>query len=205
MKCKKFDIIWKVTVKNVGEVVDSNNNKLTPKELEFVLHWGEMGSRWGINRTVAQIHALLFIQEKPISADAICEYLGIARSNSSNSIKELERLGLAKRSHILNDRKDYFETTGDVWELLKIIARERIEQELKPTEVMLTNLLQDPEFKNESQIFQKRAKDSVDLLHSLINIGDHLLGFSTTGLKRLFKTSSGLMKFILGARKDDKV
>lgn len=185
--------------------MDSNNNKLTPKELEFVLHWGEMGSRWGINRTVAQIHALLFIQEKPISADAICEYLGIARSNSSNSIKELERLGLAKRSHILNDRKDYFETTGDVWELLKIIARERIEQELKPTEVMLTNLLQDPEFKNESQIFQKRAKDSVDLLHSLINIGDHLLGFSTTGLKRLFKTSSGLMKFILGARKDDKV
>ncbi|MHC5226375.1 GbsR/MarR family transcriptional regulator [Ignatzschineria sp. LJL83] len=179
------------------------DNKLTPKELEFILHWGEMGSRWGVNRTVAQIHALLFIQGEPMSAEAVCETLGIARSNSSNSIKELERLGLVKRLHVLNDRKDYFETSGDVWELLKIIAKERIEQELKPTEIMLTNLMNDPEFKNERKVFQERTKESAELLHSLIKVSDQMLGFSAKGLKRLFKTSSGLMKFILGARKEE--
>ena len=182
----------------------NQENQLSPKELEFILHWGEMGSRWGVNRTVAQIHALLFIRGEALSAEAICELLNIARSNASNSIKELERLGLVKRSHQLNDRKDYFETYGDVWELFKIIAKERIEQELKPTEMMLTDLINDPEFKNERQVFQDRAKESIALLHALNALGDQLLSFSSTGLKRLMKTGSGLMRFILGAKKEEK-
>lgn len=177
---------------------------LSAKELEFILHWGEMGNQWGVNRTVAQIHALLFARGEALSAEAICELLGIARSNASNSIKELERLGLVKRSHKLNDRKDYFETLDDIWLLFKVIAKERIEQELKPTEIMLTNLLNDPEFKNERPIFQKRAKECVELLHSLNALGDQLLSFSASGLKRLLRTSSGLMRFILGAKKEEK-
>ncbi len=177
---------------------------LTEKELAFILHWGEMGSKWGVNRTVAQIHALLFIRGESLTAEMICELLGIARSNASNSIKELQRLGLVKRIHLLNDRKDYFETSGDVWELFRIIAKERIEQELKPTEMMLNDLLNDPEFKNESEVFQKRTKESADLLNSLITLGDQVLVFSSTGLKRMLKAGSGLGKFILGLQKGDK-
>lgn len=177
---------------------------LTEKELAFILHWGEMGNRWGVNRTVAQIHALLFIRGECLTAEMICELLGIARSNASNSIKELERLGLVKRTHILNDRKDYFETSGDVWELFRIIARERIEHELKPTEVMLNDLLNDPDFKKESETFQARTKESAELLHSLITLGDQVLVFSSKGLKNILKAGSGLGKFLLGFKGDKK-
>lgn len=177
---------------------------LTEKELAFILHWGEMGSRWGVNRTVAQIHALLFIRGISLTAEMICELLGIARSNASNSIKELERLGLVKRTHLLNDRKDYFETLGDVWELFRIIAKERIEHELKPTEKMLNDLLLDPEFKKENIVFQKRTKECVDLLHSLIALGDQVLDFSSNKLKTLLKASSGLSKFLVGSHKGKK-
>ncbi len=177
---------------------------LTEKELAFILHWGEMGSRWGVNRTVAQIHALLFIRGESLTAEMICELLGIARSNASNSIKELERLGLVKRTHILNDRKDYFETSGDVWELFRIIAKERIEHELKPTEAMLKELLADPDFKKESEVFQKRTQESVDLLHSLITLGDQVLVFSSKGLKNILKAGSGLGKFLLNFQSDKK-
>ncbi len=182
----------------------SEQKVLTAKEMEFILHWGEMGNRWGVNRTVAQIHALLFIRGESLTADMICELLGIARSNASNSIKELERLGLVRRTHILNDRKDYFETSGDVWELFRIIARERIEQELKPTERMLNDLLESEDFQNESQVFQERTKESAELLHSLIALGDQVLVFSSKGLKKLLKASSGLSKFIFGFQKNQK-
>lgn len=177
---------------------------LSEKELGFVLHWGEMGSRWGVNRTVAQIHALLFIRGTSFTAEMLCELLGIARSNASNSIKELERLGLVKRTHLLNDRKDYFETYGDVWELFRIIAKERIEHELKPTEKMLNDLLADPEFKKENEVFQVRTRESVVLLQSLIALGDQVLDFSTSGLKNLLKASSGLSKFLLGLQMGKK-
>ncbi|MDO4427647.1 MAG: MarR family transcriptional regulator, partial [Moraxella sp.] len=96
--------------------------KLNPTTEKFVLHWGEMGSKWGVNRTVAQIHALLFITGKPMNAEEIMETLGVARSNVSNSIKELQNLNLVQTTHILGDRKDYFTTSGDVWELAKVIV-----------------------------------------------------------------------------------
>ncbi len=109
-----------------------------------------------------------------------------------------------KRTHILNDRKDYFETSGDVWELFRIIARERIEHELKPTEAMLNDLLNDPDFKKESETFQARTKESAELLHSLIALGDQVLMFSSKGLKNILKAGSGLGKFLLGFKGDKK-
>lgn len=184
--------------------VMSELKPLTEKELAFILHWGEMGSRWGVNRTVAQIHALLFIRGENFTAEMICELLGIARSNASNSIKELERLGLVKRIHVLNDRKDYFATLGDVWELFRIIARERIEHELKPTEVMLNDLLNDPDFKKESETFQSRTKESAELLNALITLGDQVLLFSAKGLKNVLKAGSGLGKFLFSFQKSEK-
>lgn len=104
---------------------------------KFIVHWGEMGARWGINRSVAQIHALLYIAPKPLPADEIAETLAIARSNVSVGIKELLSWGLVRATQTLGDRRDHFETSTDVWELFRVIIRERKRRELDPTVALL--------------------------------------------------------------------
>src|SRR5678815_4489302 len=90
---------------------------LTAMQQKFVLHWGEMGAKWGINRTVAQIHALLFLSPKPLNAEDIAATLGVARSNVSNSLRELQSWGIVRVTHLLDDRRDHFESMKDVWEM----------------------------------------------------------------------------------------
>ena len=104
--------------------------KLTPTMQKFILHWGEMGWRWGINRSVAQVHALLMLSPKPLPADEICETLNVARSNVSTSLKELQGWGLIRVVHEFGDRREHFETLKDVWEMFLIILRERKKREL---------------------------------------------------------------------------
>lgn len=111
--------------------------ELPPFAQHFILHWGEMGTKWGINRTVAQIHALLFISEMPMNAEEICERLGVARSNVSNSLKELQNWNIVKVVHLPGDRRDHFESIKDVYELFRTIAAERKRREIDPT---LSNL-----------------------------------------------------------------
>jgi DNA-binding transcriptional regulator GbsR (MarR family) len=110
---------------------------LSPVQQKFVLHWGEMGTRWGINRTVAQIHALLFISSKPLNAEEIVQALGVARSNVSNSLKELQGWGIVKRVHVMGDSRDHFECMKDVWEMFRAVMDERKKREFDPTERML--------------------------------------------------------------------
>jgi DNA-binding transcriptional regulator GbsR (MarR family) len=112
-------------------------NKLSDVEQEFVLHWGEMGTRWGINRTVAQIHALLFISKRPLPAEDIANILGIARSNVSNSLRELQNWGIIRIVHLMGDRRDHFESMKDVFEMFRVISRERKKREIDPTISML--------------------------------------------------------------------
>src|SRR2546426_2148592 len=111
--------------------------KLSPVQQKFVLHWGEMGTRWGINRTVAQIHALLFLSSVPLNAEQIAETLGVARSNVSTSIKELQGWGIVKLLHVLGDRRDHFESLADVWEMFRVVLDERKKREIDPTLSML--------------------------------------------------------------------
>ena len=110
---------------------------LSPTAQKFVLHWGEMGTRWGVNRTVAQIHALLYLSERPLTADDIVETLGVARSNVSNSLKELQSWKLVRVSHVLGDRRDHFQALQDVWEIFRVILEERKRREIDPTLTML--------------------------------------------------------------------
>jgi DNA-binding transcriptional regulator GbsR (MarR family) len=110
---------------------------LTPAAERFVLHWGEMGARWGINRTVAQIHALLYLSPKPLHAEEIAETLSVARSNVSNSLKELQGWGIVRIAHVLGDRRDHFESMKDVWEMFRTILDERKKRESDPTLHML--------------------------------------------------------------------
>jgi DNA-binding transcriptional regulator GbsR (MarR family) len=107
--------------------------KLPAVAQKFILHWGEMGTRWGINRTVAQIHALLFLSKKPIPAEEIAQTLGIARSNVSNSLRELQNWGIVRVVHVMGDRRDHFESMKDVFEMFRVISRERKKREIDPT------------------------------------------------------------------------
>ena len=118
---------------------------LNPIQQKFILHWGEMGTRWGINRTVAQVHALLFISPKPLNADDLVETLGVARSNVSTSLKELQGWGIVKLVHILGDKRDHFESMKDVWEMFRVVLNERKRREIDPTTQMLNECIAEAE------------------------------------------------------------
>src|SRR5262252_6634870 len=117
--------------------------ELTPLTEKFVLHWGEMGTRWGINRTVAQIHALLYISPNPLHAEEIAETLNVARSNVSTSLKELQSWRIVKLVHVLGDKRDHFESLKDVWEMFRIVLDERKRREIDPTISILEECIAD--------------------------------------------------------------
>jgi len=108
-------------------------DKMSPTTQKFILHWGEMGTRWGVNRTVAQIHALLYLAGRPLAADDIVDTLGVARSNVSNSLKELQSWKLVRVTHVLGDRRDHFAALQDVWDIFRVIVEERKRREIDPT------------------------------------------------------------------------
>lgn len=115
------------------EITDKNGNELSPAVERFVLHWGEMGQVWGVNRSVGQIHALLYLSAKPLTAEEIAEVLKLARSNVSNSLKELQAWTLIRRVHVMGDRRDHFEAETDLWEMVTRIAEGRKTREIDPT------------------------------------------------------------------------
>ncbi len=114
--------------------------KLTSLHREFILHFGEMGSRWGINRTVGQIYALLFLSEGPLNAEQITDALGVSRSNTSMGLKELQSWSLVRLRHIEGDRRDYFTTPDDLWEITRTLVAERRKREIDPTLTKLREL-----------------------------------------------------------------
>lgn len=131
--------------------------RLTPAMRRYVVHWGEMGSRWNVNRTVAQIHALLYLADGPVAADEIVETLGVARSNVSTSIKELLGWELVKLVHLPGDRRDHFEAKQDPWDMLMTIAEGRKRREIDPTLAILRDCVADAQADGETPP-QVRAK-----------------------------------------------
>ena len=111
-----------------------------PEAQAFILHWGEMGSQWGVNRSVSQVHALLYLSDRPRNAEEICEELGLARSNVSTALKELQSYGIVKRQHVAGDRRDHFVAEDDLWDMLMKIAIERKKREIDPTIAVLADL-----------------------------------------------------------------
>src|SRR5438046_7681076 len=118
-------------------MTERTRTALTPIQQKFILHWGEMGTRWGINRTVAQIHALLYLSPRPLNAEEIASTLAVARSNVSTSLRELQGWGIVRITHLLGDRRDHFESMKDVWEMFRIIVDERKKREADPVLHML--------------------------------------------------------------------
>ena len=135
-------------------------SSLSPVTEKFILHWGEMGARWGINRTMAQIHALLFVSEKPLHAEEICEILSVARSNASTSLRELQNWQVVKITHVMGDRRDHFEATKDVFEMFRIIAIERKKREVDPTLGALREFIAEADPNNKEEVYaRQRLKD----------------------------------------------
>ena len=167
----------------------------------FVLHWGEMGSAWGVNRTVAQIHALLFFYGKPLHAEEITETLGVARSNVSNSLKELQSWKLIRTTHVLGDRRDYFETSTDVWELFRTIVKERKQREFDPTVRMLRELSTAPDFANEPADTQDRVRETLHLTLSLGAWADEMLRLSPATLDKILRLGASVQRFVRGSGK----
>ena len=110
---------------------------LTESTKQFILHWGEMGTRWGVNRTVAQVHALLYLSPESLTAEDIAETLSVARSNVSTSLKELQNWNLVQIDSHIGDRRDFFHTSADVWALFLTVVEQRVEREIVPTLTML--------------------------------------------------------------------
>src|SRR2546422_5982295 len=137
--------------------------KLSPVQQKFILHWGEMGTRWGVNRTVAQVHALLYISPKPLNADDIVETLDVARSNVSTSLKELQGWGIVKLVHVLGDRRDHFESMKDVTEMFRVVLDQRKRREIDPTLRILKECIDKAEKNKEPEAYtEQRLRDLHD-------------------------------------------
>lgn len=170
--------------------------KLHPVAQRFVLHWGEMGSKWGVNRTVSQIHALLYITGKPMPADEIAETLEVARSNVSNSLKELQAWNLIRVVHAMGDRRDHFETSTDVWELFRTVVRERKEREFDPTINVLRDCLESRDLHKEDAAAQQRIKETLALMEALSSWGDQMLKLEPATLMKVMKLGSRIQNLL---------
>ena len=164
----------------------------------FVMHWGEMGWRWGVNRTVAQIHALLFLVGRPMHAEEIAELLRVARSNVSNSLRELQNWNLVRVVHLVGDRRDHFETAQDPWELLRTIVRERKAREFDPTLGVLRDCVADAQFARLDAGAQKRVRETLALMESLSAWSAEMLALDTATLARLMKVGSRIQALLRG-------
>lgn len=176
--------------------------ELKPVAQKFILHWGEMGTRWGVNRTVSQIHALLYMAGRPMDAEEIAETLGVARSNVSTSLKELQSWKLVKVAHIMGERRDHFETSLDVWELFRTVVRERKVREFDPTISTLRECLASPELSQEDKAAQQRIAETLALMETLTTWTDEMLRLEPATMMKLLKMGASVQKFVRGDAKD---
>ncbi len=174
--------------------------KLSPISERFVLHWGEMGTRWGVNRTVAQTHALLYLTEQAITAEDIAETLGVARSNVSTSLKELLSWKLVKVVHVMGDRRDHFTTSKDVWELFRLIVAGRKQREIDPTLGVLADLLGSPELDSEAAAVRQRIEETERFVRILTAWSDEMLRLEPETLMKLMRMGAQIRGLI---RRDD--
>ncbi|GMU81991.1 MAG: hypothetical protein AMXMBFR47_18620 [Planctomycetota bacterium] len=170
---------------------------LTPVTQKFVLHWGEMGTRWGINRTVAQIHALLFLSSRPLHAEEIATSLGVARSNVSNSIKELQGWGIIRTVHVMGDRRDHFESLKDVFEMFQIILDERRKREVDPTITILRECASAARDSGKAEEFAaRRIGDMLEFFETMTGWYDQLRRLPTSAVTKFVRMGSKIPKWL---------
>ena len=170
---------------------------LSPVGQKFILHWGEMGTRWGINRTVAQIHALLFLSPRPLAAEEIAATLGIARSNVSNSLRELQNWGIVRVVHVLGDRRDHFESMRDVFDMFRVIIHERKKREIDPTlQVLQRCIVEAGKPKSADRYTRERLTDLLQFFELAETAYLQLEKLPTTALLKLAKTGDKALRLL---------
>jgi DNA-binding transcriptional regulator GbsR (MarR family) len=176
---------------------------LSPLVRSFVTHFGEMGSRWGINRTVGQIYALIYVAARPVNADEIVEALGVSRSNVSMGLKELQAWRLVRLRHLPGDRREHFEAPGNAWETFRTLAEERRRREIEPTLTMLRDALMQQATTPDDQHAQARMREMHDLIEMLMRWYDEVQHMDTQTLSQLMRMGAKvgkLLEFTKGKR-----
>jgi len=175
--------------------------RLTSTMQKFILHWGEMGARWGVNRTVAQVHALLYISPRPLPADEIATTLSVARSNVSTSLRELQSWGLARVVHVLGDRRNHFETFRDVWTMFRIVLAQRKRREIDPTMALLREAVSESSKGGAAETFaRERLAEMLDFFETAMQGYEEFARMSPAMLQRLVKYGGKVQKLLAGGR-----
>lgn len=170
---------------------------LSPTAQKFILHWGEMGTRWGVNRTVAQIHALLYLTPQPLNAEDIVETLAVARSNVSTSLNELRTFGLVKVVHIMGDRRDHFEAIHDVWDIFTCIAEQRKKREIDPTLQLLRECVAEAKSDNVlPKVSRERIDNMLEFVETTANWYTNIIGLKRDLILKLMKLGNKIVTFV---------
>lgn len=167
---------------------------LTAAQRKFVLHWGEMGVRWGINRTVAQIHALLFVAPRPLHAEEIADTLEVARSNVSTSLRELQGWGIIRIVHVMGDRRDHFESMKDVWEMFMVVLTERKRREIDPTLEILRQCVAEARRSPGDAATERRLTQMLDFFQAMSDWYEQVRKLPMQALARFVRAGSRLRK-----------
>ena len=177
---------------------------LSATEQKFILHWGEMGTRWGINRTVAQVHALLFLSPTPLHAEEIAGTLTVARSNVSTSLRELQGWGIVRVVHLIGDRRDHFESIKDVWEIFRIVAAERKRREIDPTLRMLQECVNEKvQHGQNGEYVHQRLEELLEFLTTTSGLFEEILRMPTSTLKGAGRLRGKIKMFFKGKKKSE--
>ena len=169
--------------------------ELSPVTRKFVLHWGEMGTRWGVSRTVAQIHALLYLAERPLHAEDISETLEVARSNVSTSLKELQAWNLIKVTHVIGDRRDHYEAIQDITNLFRVIVEERKRREIDPTLALLRECAAEADSKTGAHA-RARIASTLEFLEMLNKWYEDMRGLPYPLLMSLLRMGGRVQRFL---------
>lgn len=176
--------------------------KLSESAKQFILHWGEMGTRWGVNRTVAQVHALLYLSPEPLTAEDIAETLSVARSNVSTSLKELQSWNLVQIDSRIGDRRDFFQTSSDVWALFLIVVEQRVEREIVPTLNMLRRCADEAQAERPAQpIVVARITAMQAFLEEVHGWYSQIKKLPPSSLRSLINIGSGVTRILPKAKR----
>src|ERR1700730_10896123 len=175
------------------------SKSLSPAAQKFILHWGEMGTRWGINRTVAQVHALLFLSDRPIAAEEIAQTLSVARSNVSTSLRELQGWRVVRGVSVFGDRRQHFECIKDLWEMFRIILEERKRREFDPTIAVVRDCVAEARKSGASDAYaRERMEEMLEFIVLMSALFDEFRNLSPTTMKGVVKLRGGIRKLLHG-------
>lgn len=169
---------------------------MSPLITTAVMHFGEMGSRWGFNRTVGQIFALIVLNDEPLSAQEIADALSISRGNTSMGLKELQSWQVIKQHHVPGERKEFFVPAGSIWVLANRVFEERRKREIDPTLTLLRDLILDPPSSQQEQVVQERLHEIHDLLESVTAWSQELQNLGPDKLDTLMKLGAGVGRIL---------